>query len=299
MRTPPKPTTPTGIPGAAPAVVGALLSVRNGFVARCRARAGAVRERTARTAAVLAAAGLLVLGTASAAHADPPGNLPQNAGGYGQTFAPAFDYDGDGCYATPAIGPDGTLAPGLRTTGAVNGSCRDRWDLDNSQTYSRSKCNHGWCGIVYASYFEKDQAVHGSGLGGHRHDFEHVITWVNQGSGQVDYVSTTQHSTVKTYPRSQVRFDGSHPKAVYHKDGPSTHFFRLANGNDEPPENHYGNWRYPPVVDWNGFPSTELRDKLMNADFGSATIKVTDRDDRFRNLLDDSKPAGIPFDPWA
>ncbi|MGJ5943260.1 NPP1 family protein [Streptomyces caviscabies] len=200
---------------------------------------------------------------------------------------------------TPAIGPDGTLAPGLKTSGAINGSCRDQWDLDNSQTYARSKCNNGWCGIVYASYFEKDQAVHGSGLGGHRHDFEHVISWVDQGSNQVEYVSTTQHSTVKTYPRSQVRFDGSHPKAVYHKDGPSTHFFRLANGNDEPPENHYGDWRYPPVVDWNGFPSAELRDKLMNADFGSATIKVTDKDDRFRNLLNNSKPAGIPFDPWA
>ncbi|MFD5680590.1 NPP1 family protein [Streptomyces bacillaris] len=252
-----------------------------------------------RTATVLAAAGLLVLGTASAAHADPPQHLPQNAGGYEQSFSPAYDYDGDGCYATPAIGPDGALAPGLKTTGAINGSCRDKWDLDNSQTYARSKCNNGWCGIVYASYFEKDQAVHGSGLGGHRHDFEHVISWVNQASNQVDYVSTTQHRTVKTYPRSQVRFDGSHPKVVYHKDGASTHFFRLANNNDEPPENHYGNWRYPPIVDWNGFPTTELRDRLMNADFGAATIKVTDKDDRFRNLLNSSKPAGIPFDPWA
>jgi hypothetical protein len=37
----------------------------------------------------------------------------------------------------------------------------------------------------------------------------------------------------------------------------------------------------------------------MNADFGSATIKVTDKDDRFRYLLNVSKPADIPFDPWA
>ncbi|WP_097922277.1 MULTISPECIES: NPP1 family protein [Streptomyces] len=294
MRTPPIPATPAGNRSAAPAGASIPLPIRN----RLAAGTGTAKRAT-RTATVLAAAGILVLGAASTAHADPPGNLPQNAGGYEQAFSPAFDYDGDGCYATPAIGPDGALAPGLKTTGAINGSCRDQWDLDNSQTYARSKCNNGWCGIVYASYFEKDQAVHGSGLGGHRHDFEHVISWVNQGSGQVDHVSTTQHSTVKTYPRSQVRFDGSHPKAVYHKDGPSTHFFRLANGNDEPPENHYGNWRYPPVVDWNGFPSTELRDRLMNADFGSATIKVTDRDDRFRNLLNNSKPAGIPFDPWA
>ncbi|MFF8554463.1 NPP1 family protein [Streptomyces sp. NPDC015501] len=285
MRNPPTPVLPRRARDGSP-------SVPAGPRPRRRRRAG-------RTATVLAAAGLLVLGAASAAHADPPGSLPQNAGGDEQTFSPAYDYDGDGCYATPAIGPDGTLAPGLRTTGAVNGSCRDRWDLDNSQTYARSLCNNGWCGIVYASYFEKDQAVHGSGLGGHRHDFEHVISWVHQGSHQVEHVSTTQHSTVKTYPRSQVRFDGTHPKAVYHKDGLSTHFFRLANGGDEPPENHYGTWRRPPIVDWNGFPSTQLRDKLMNADFGAATIKVTDKDNRFRNLLANAEPAGIPFDPWA
>lgn len=253
------------------------------------------RRKRSRLATVLVAAGLTVMFSASTAHADPPSNLPQNAGGYETSFSPAYDYDTDGCYATPAIGPDGTLAPGLKTSGAVNGSCRDQWDLDNSQTYARSKCNNGWCAIVYASYFEKDQTV--SGCCGHRHDFEHVISWVDQGSDQVEYVTTTQHSSQVTYPRSQVRFDGSHPKAVYHKDGISTHFFRLANSNDEPPENHYHNWRQPPIVDWNGWPSTGLRDTLMNADFGSATIKITDG--RFGNLLNASKPGGIPFDPWA
>ncbi|MFE9257342.1 NPP1 family protein [Streptomyces sp. NPDC006879] len=252
-----------------------------------------------RVGAVVSASALLVLTSATAAHADPPGHLPQRAGGYEQSFSPAFDYDGDGCYATPAIGPDGTLAPGLKTTGAINGNCHDRSDLDNSQTYARSACNNGWCAIVYAGYFEKDQAVHGSGLGGHRHDWEHVISWVNQASNRVEYVSTTQHSTVKTYPRSQVRFDGSHPKVVYHKDGAGTHFFRLANGNDEPPENHYHDWRYPPLVDWSGWPSSWLRDRLMNADFGAATIKITDRDNRFAALLNNSKPGSIPFDPWA
>ncbi|WP_424216685.1 NPP1 family protein (plasmid) [Streptomyces sp. BI20] len=254
-------------------------------------------RRRPRWGAALAGAALTVLVAAPAAHADPPHNLPQNAGGWEQSFSPAYDYDGDGCYATPAIGPDGTLAPGLKTTGAVNGSCRDASDLDNSQTYARSKCNNGWCAVVYASYFEKDQAVAGSGLGGHRHDFEHVISWIDVAADRVEYVSTTQHSSVRTYPRSQVRFDGSHPKVVYHKDGASTHFFRLANGNDEPPENHYHQWRYPPLVDWNGFPSTALRDRLVNADFGAATIKT--KDGRFEDLLANSKPAGIPFDPRA
>jgi hypothetical protein len=239
---------------------------------------------------------LLIVLPATPAFADPPANLPANAGGYESSFSPAYDYDGDGCYATSAIGPDGTIAPGLKTTGAVNGSCHDRSDLDDSQTYARSKCNNGWCAIVYASYFEKDQAVAGSGLGGHRHDWEHVISWVDQATDQVEYVTTTQHSSQVTYARSQVRFDGSHPKVVYHKDGLSTHYFRLANGNDEPPENYYHDWRYPPLVDWNGWPTVALRDQLMAADFGSATIKITDGS--FEYLLNVSKPA-IPFDPYA
>ncbi|MGC4940043.1 NPP1 family protein [Kribbella sp. DT2] len=256
-------------------------------------------KRRHRLLGVTLATAALMVTSAAAAYAAPPPSLPQNAGGYDQSFSPAYDYDGDGCYASPAIGADGTLNPGLNPTGAVNGNCRDQSDLDNSQTYSRSKCNNGWCAVVYASYFEKDQAVAGSGLGGHRHDFEHVISWVNQAGNQVEFVTTTQHSSQVTYPRSQVLFEGSHPKVVYHKDGASTHFFRLANGSDNPPENHYHSWRYPPLVGWDGYPSTGLRDTLMNADFGSATIKITDKDDRFRNLLNASKPGGIPFDPWA
>ncbi len=245
-------------------------------------------------------AAVLMLGLpASVAQADNMPNLPQSAGGYEASFSPAYDYDGDGCYPVAAIAPDGTLNPGLNPSGAVNGNCRDQSDLDRTQTYARSKCNNGWCAVVYASYFEKDQPLDGSGIGGHRHDFEHVISWVDQASNQVEFVTTTQHSSQVTYPRSQVRFDGSHPKAVYHKDGPSTHYFRIANDNDEPPENHYHSWRQPPIVDWNGWPSISLRDTLMNADFGSATIKITDKDDRFRYLLNASRPTGVPFDPWA
>ncbi|WP_326555299.1 NPP1 family protein [Micromonospora sp. NBC_01813] len=240
----------------------------------------------------------LVVVPATAARAENLPNLPQSAGALELNFSPAYDYDGDGCYAVAAISPDGTLNGGLNTSGAVNGNCRDRSDLDRTQTYARSKCNNGWCAIVYASYFEKDQTV--QGCCGHRHDWEHVISWVSQSSNQVEYVTRTVHSDVQTYPRSSVRFDGTHPKMVYHKEGAfGSHNFRLANSNDEPPENHYGDWRYPPIVDWNGWPSSWLRDRLMTANFSAATIKITDQDDRFRNLLSRSKPASIPFDPWA
>ncbi|GAB3930705.1 NPP1 family protein [Kribbella albertanoniae] len=253
-----------------------------------------------RLAGVVIAAATLMVGTAVTAYAAPPPRLPQNANGYEQTFSPAYDYDNDGCYAVPAIGADGTLNPGLKPGGAVNGNCHDRSDLDNAQTYARSKCNNGWCAIVYASYFEKDQANTGSGAGGHRHDWEHVVSWVNQSTDRAEYVSITRHDSQATYPRSQVRFENTHPKVVYHKDGGFTHYFRIANNADEPPENHYHNWRYPPLVGWDGWPSQGLRYALMYpANFGNATIKITDKDDRFRRLLAATKPGGIPFNPWA
>jgi hypothetical protein len=55
--------------------------------------------------------------------------------------------------------------------------------------------------------------------------------------------------------------------------------------------------RYPPVVGWDGWPTTALRDTLMNADFGAATIKT--KDGRFEDLLTASKPSAIPFVPTA
>ncbi|MEU5658909.1 NPP1 family protein [Streptomyces sp. NPDC047737] len=247
-----------------------------------------------RTSLVVAGAVALVVASASSAFAAPPRALPANADGLEQTFQPAYDYDTDGCYPTPAIGSDGTIATGLNTTGAVNGSCRDIEDLDNTNGYARSKCNNGWCAIMYGLYFEKDQAVAGSGLGGHRHDWEHVVVWTQNNVAR--YVSTSAHGDFDTYSADAIRWDGTHPKIVYHKDGWSTHCFRPAGSNDEPPENHYHDWRYPSLVGWNGYPAG-LRDKLSQADFGSAVFGL--KDGNFADHLEKAEPAGIPFDSYA
>lgn len=84
---------------------------------------------------------------------------------------------------------------------------------------------------MYASYFEKDQVTLGPAAIGHTHDWEHVIVWIN--NNEVKYVSASQHSGYQTLARSEIRFDGTHPKIVYHKDGIGSHCFRFANGNDE------------------------------------------------------------------
>lgn len=220
--------------------------------------------------------------------------LPQNASNIELEYAPVYDYDKDGCYATAAITPNGTTNPGLPLGGDVNGHCRDLRQLENSNTYSRAKSNNGWTAIMYASYFEKDQAALGPGSSGHRHDWEHTIVWVKD--GQVQYVTYSAHGNWYTKPRSDVRFSGNHPKIVYHKDGGLTHAFRLANSNDEPPENHYHQWLHLPMVGWNGYPSLAIREKLMTTNFGSATLEI--KDGNFERSLASAKPP-ISFDPYA
>jgi hypothetical protein len=240
---------------------------------------------------VVGAAMTMVVVAAGVAHAAPPSKLPGNAEAVERQWQPAYDYDTDGCYPTPAIGPDGTLNGGLKPTGALNGQCRDQSDLDNTNGYARYKCNNGWCAFAYALYFEKDQVL-ANIQSGHRHDWEHVVVWVQD--NQARYVSASAHGQFNVHTADTVRWDGSHPKIVYHKDGAGSHAFRLANANDEPAENHYHAWQYPTLVGWNGYPAA-IRDKLSNADFGSAIFDLTDA--RFSGMLQRAQPAGIPFNP--
>nr|WP_245574226.1 NPP1 family protein [Amycolatopsis nigrescens] len=241
--------------------------------------------------ALAGAAALVVVLPATSAWAEPPGALPASAAEPDAKWQPGFDYDTDGCYSTPAIGADGTVAEGLNNSGALNGNCRDQSDLDNTNSYARAKCNNDWCAYMYALYFEKDQVVAGVDAFGHRHDLEHVVVWVNQ--DQAQYVSTSAHGEYAKHPASEVAWEGTHPKIVYHKDGGSTHAFRLA-GKDEQPENHYRKWQYPALVSWNNFPAG-IRDKLTSADFGKASLAL--KDGSFEDNLRKAKPDGIPFDP--
>lgn len=249
--------------------------------------------RVARAAVVVATSMLFTVLLPATAWAAPPGALPASYAAEDGKWQPAFDYDGDGCYPTPAIGPDGTLNGGLKNSGALNGQCHDQSDLDNTNSYSRSKCDSGWCAYVYDLYFEKDQAVPGIDCCGHRHDIEHVVIWVRD--DQARYVSVSEHGDYAVHPRSEVAWEGTHAKIVYHKDGIGTHCFRIA-GSDEVPENHYGTWQYPDLVSWENYPAG-IRDQLMGADFGAASFAISDG--AFASNLAKAKPQGIPFDPYA
>ena len=88
---------------------------------------------------------------ASADPSDPPIALPQNATDADLKWQPGLDYDSNGCYNVPAIGPTPTgdlhpadIAEGLEhsfTTSSLY--CHDKRDLDNTNAYSRQRCNSG------------------------------------------------------------------------------------------------------------------------------------------------------------
>ena len=228
---------------------------------------------------------------ATAAHADPPGALPAAATQGDDKWQPATDYDGDGCYPSPAFDGSGTQAPGLGMGGATNGSCRDQSDLDNVNTYARTTCvADGWCAHQYAYYFEKDQGIVGPGSFGHRHDIEHVIVWVKD--DEAKYVSASAHGNYDRRPADQVIWDGSHPKIVYHKDGGSTHAFRFAGTGDEPAENHYGSWQRPALLSWDLMSDTSRR-AINDYDYGSATFDI--KDGNHAGVLSGAAPDEAPF----
>ena len=260
---------------------------------------GPHQQRSSRKYARIRKAALVVAGAVAvavpwpgSAVAAPPTVLPSNATADEWKWLPAFDYDTDSCYPSVAIGTDGTLNGGLKPTGSVTGNCRTSAHLNNTNSYSRVKCNNGWCAYMYALYFEKDQASPGIG---HRHDWECVVVWVQ--NDQAKYVSTSAHGDFKTYTSDKVRWSGPQAKIVYHKDGASTHAFRLAGSNDEPPENANHRWERPPLVGWNGYRPEWLRDKLSNANWGKANFPL--KDANFGNNLNKSKPSGIPFNPYV
>lgn len=220
--------------------------------------------------------------------------LPRSADDIDIKFQPILDFDSDGCYVTAAISPDGTTNPGRGATGTPQGQCRDPPQLENSNAYSRRRCNNGYCAIMYEHYFEKDQALGGSFLGGHRHDWENIVVFT-QGNNVVR-VAPSCHGG---YDQASNSFPltGTRPYIVYHKDGVSTHCFRFANNNDiASPENPKG-WFTPPLISWDRWSNVDLRNKMLSTWNGGVGPKL---DDEFGNSLKAAAGNGVPgFDPFV
>ncbi|KAK0739464.1 necrosis inducing protein [Apiosordaria backusii] len=233
----------------------------------------------------------LLVGAISCVAANLLNPLSTNADQRAIDFQPVIDYDKDGCYSTAAIDRNGqTVNDGLEPFRA--GDCRkDR--LSHSQTYVRKRCNHYWCAYLYGYYFEKDEGFLG---GSHRHDWEHIIVWTLHDN--IFFVSWSAHGNYETAARSDVLWEGSHPKFVYHRAW-TTHSLRRAKF-DESPENDTGKWHQAPLISLERMPC-DFNRKLLNNDWGSAHSDL--KRDRFGGALDKAMPDGArkneKFDPYS
>ncbi|OTB01886.1 hypothetical protein M426DRAFT_14040 [Hypoxylon sp. CI-4A] len=219
--------------------------------------------------------------------------LPARATADDKLWQPAVDFTRHSCYNTAAISPEGEVNPGLEhnfSNGPAE-DCRDTEQLDNNNVYSRKRCNHGWCAYVYDYYFEKDVGISwASDVGGHRHDWEHIVVFVKEDRAQ--FVAISRHGHYDMRRAEDVEFlDGTHPKVVYHKDGGLTHCWRWTKDGDTGHENERREWLTSSLVSYNGFPSRQLRDKLFGSDFGKARMAISDR--YFQENLDSAKNIAI------
>jgi hypothetical protein len=80
----------------------------------------------------------------------------------------------------PAIDLDGNVNEGTGPTQNYDADCRTH-ELENSQIYSRRRCNNGIGAVMYEYYFEKDQSAMWTFSNGHRHDWENVIVFTRGG----------------------------------------------------------------------------------------------------------------------
>jgi hypothetical protein len=215
-------------------------------------------------------------------------------------FAVAFDFDKDSCYPAAAISKEGEINGGLKPTGGITGECRDKKQLENSNTYYRKgsikKDGVDYAVHMYALYFPKDQFISNTPIeAGHRHDWEYALVWTK--NGEVTHASVSAHGGIATEEKGRLHFDEGKPntvKVVYHKDDVKTHAFRFAKEDekgDQSAENDLKRWVTPDLVDWHSM-NGELRRKLNEKDFGDANCPVNDN--HFANEIAKKPPAGYP-----
>lgn len=240
-----------------------------------------------------------------------------------RNFHPVFDFDSDGCYPATPFDRSANLRqnPGRNATASLSGSCQySHWGV-YANTIHRQLCKASEegankverCAHLFELYFEKDQAVGLSFLGGHRHDVETVIVWTGKINGQdafASHASVSAHGKFTTRRLDEIQIQGGHPMVVYHKDGAGTHAFRFANAQDKAKVEFLGNWgefyapdiisHYAAIPAWDNDEwlryqaNRNYRLTLESSNFGSASFK-TRNDGEILNNANSAMPRNDPF----
>ncbi|OWZ18631.1 Necrosis inducing protein NPP1 [Phytophthora megakarya] len=170
----------------------------------------------------------------------------------------------NGCHPYPAVNEAGQTSGGLKPTGAPSSSCKGSgW---GSQVYGRSTWYSGKWAIMYSWYFPKDSPS--TGLG-HRHDWEHVVVWIDNPDVETPTILAacpSAHSGYSKYmPPSSDSVDGSSVKVNYESHWPINHALdTTSKGGD-----------FEDLIMWDQL-SDAARYALNTTDFGKANVPMND-----------------------
>jgi hypothetical protein len=170
----------------------------------------------------------------------------------------------NGCHPYPAVDEDGNTSGGLNPTGSSSAGCKGSGY--DSQIYGRSTWYNGVWAIMYSWYFPKDSPASGFG---HRHDWEHIVVWLNNPaatSPEILAVSTSAHSGYTVYyPPDSAYLDGNNAKIDYYSVLLINHAFRMTSDAGETQD----------LIMWDQL-TAAAQTALENTDFGDANVPFKD-----------------------
>ncbi|KAL1582221.1 hypothetical protein WHR41_09071 [Cladosporium halotolerans] len=139
-----------------------------------------------------------------------------------------------GCASYPAVSASGQVGGGLQNSGGPSSGCNDG---RNGQTYVRGAFHNGRYAIMYAWYFPKDQISAGGANGGHRHDWESVVVWIDDPASANPHVfggAASGHGGFKTTTSPNMATGSSRLQVEYFTTFPTNHElqFTATSGND-------------------------------------------------------------------
>ncbi|EGZ29376.1 hypothetical protein PHYSODRAFT_468315 [Phytophthora sojae] len=170
----------------------------------------------------------------------------------------------NGCHAYPAVDEAGQTSGGLKTKGAPSAGCKGSgW---GSQVYGRSGWYQDVWAIMYCWYFPKDEPS--SGIG-HRHDWEHVVVWIDNPDVENPKIlagTPSAHSGYHKYaPPNAGTVDGVTTKVAFESHWPMDHALdSTTEGGD-----------FQDLIMWDQL-TDNARRALNSVSFGSADTPMND-----------------------
>ncbi|GMF15399.1 unnamed protein product [Phytophthora lilii] len=165
---------------------------------------------------------------------------------------------------------------GLQTSGSPRGGCRGSGH--GSQIYGRSTWFNGVWAIMYSWYFPKDSP---SSRMGHRHDWEHVVIFIDNPAipePKILGCSPSWHSGYNKYaPCPPEVIDGTSVKVKYEHSWPLNHALEITNDGGS----------FQDLIMWDQMTDFARR-ALNDTKFGKANTPMNDWN--FQGKLEKSWP---------